>query len=109
HRLVQLGMSPGYAVALLILVQLVFGGLALFAGRDVLGMEWALGIAAVLGVLLVGACSRARVYRTPAVGLPGRVRLVLGAAAVGTVLVLAASAGAAYLIRGDVNQARLDV
>jgi UDP-GlcNAc:undecaprenyl-phosphate/decaprenyl-phosphate GlcNAc-1-phosphate transferase len=109
HRLVALGLPPASAVALLIGVQLAFGGLALFAGRAVISVGVAYAAAAVIAVILLGTCARARVYPTPVVGLPPKVRLLLFLAVGGTLLVVGASGAAALVMRSDVNRARSDV
>jgi UDP-GlcNAc:undecaprenyl-phosphate/decaprenyl-phosphate GlcNAc-1-phosphate transferase len=76
HRLVRRGLPAGSAVAVLVTASLLVGFLGAFAGRGVLPLSAALGVAVIVLGLLVRAALPARVYDTPAVGLPGWARLV---------------------------------
>src|SRR3954452_4752649 len=109
HRLVALGLSPGVAVAVLLAVQLVLGTRAVFAGRGVLPVPYALAGAIAVCAVLAIVCSRATVYRTPVVGLPRLVRLAFAVAAIAFVLVSALVGIAALTIRHEVDRARADV
>jgi UDP-GlcNAc:undecaprenyl-phosphate GlcNAc-1-phosphate transferase len=109
HRLVTLGLPPAVAVAVLVAVQCVVSGLAVFAGRGVVGLPWAFGTAALLCGALLAVCSRARVYRLPVVGLPRLVRLAIGAAVTVTVTVAGVVALAALSARRHVDDARTHV
>jgi UDP-GlcNAc:undecaprenyl-phosphate GlcNAc-1-phosphate transferase len=109
HRLVALGLSPGIAVAVLMAVQLVLGALAVFAGRGVLWIPWALIAAVLVCSLLAIVCSRPQVYRRPIVGLPRPVRLVFATTLASFAIVTVIAVVAALAIRRDVDRARTDV
>ncbi len=109
HRLVALGLSPAIAVSVLMAVQLVLGALAVFAGRGVLWVPWALLAAILVCTILAVVCSRAHVYKQPVVGLPRLVRLALAASALALTLVTVLVAVAALTIRREVDRARADV
>ncbi|HVF13410.1 MAG TPA: DUF4012 domain-containing protein [Acidimicrobiales bacterium] len=91
HRLVNRGLSPGRAVAVLIAVEAVVGVFAVLAGRKVVPLFVALlatlAVLAALSWWTIGA----DVYTEEVVGLPRRLELA-ALAAVGVFVLLAAPA-----------------
>ena len=72
HRLVVLGWSPGEAVILLVLAQVVLSAIAVFTGRAVMPL-WLGGALAALVVLVLGVeVARAQLEHDRAPGSPSR-------------------------------------
>jgi UDP-GlcNAc:undecaprenyl-phosphate GlcNAc-1-phosphate transferase len=80
HRLVKHGQSPGTAVWLLLVVELLLAIVAVAAGRTILPLPLAaVAGATLIGLVAVGTAS-AQVYEEPVVGLPIHGRTLAGLA-----------------------------
>ena len=92
HRLVAIGLSPGAAVAVLVGVEGTVGMAAVMAGRQMVPLGLAVTATATVLVALAAVTLPARVYAEPVVGMPRRLRLAVGMAGAGVVLLAAPAA-----------------
>jgi UDP-GlcNAc:undecaprenyl-phosphate GlcNAc-1-phosphate transferase len=109
HRLVDVGLSQGAAVAVLVGVQLVLSAIAVFAARSVIGVVPAVIAAVVVLAGLSFFCNRAFVYNEAVVGLPRKLRWAVIGAAVVVVGIVGVVGLGALSVRRNVNRARDDV
>jgi UDP-N-acetylmuramyl pentapeptide phosphotransferase/UDP-N-acetylglucosamine-1-phosphate transferase len=99
HRLAALGWSPGKAVLLLVLAQVVLAAVGLFVGRAVLPTWVGVAVGLVVVIVLAAEAARGSVDRDRA---PGLSRWIKVAIAVLMVLLVAAIAPVA-LVANDVK------
>jgi UDP-GlcNAc:undecaprenyl-phosphate GlcNAc-1-phosphate transferase len=103
HRLVQRGVSPGRAVAVLVLAEILLGVLAVLAGRAIVPLPLiALGAVLVLGELSIFTAA-ARVYDEPVVGLPVRPAILVALLGVGLLVFVGPAAVAMAAARNPAN------